>query len=137
MQNPKQKLRKLISTVLTRYFVWKIYHLRFIYRRFLLKFCTRLLLTNVYKRVFGIVFILFRTLVICQNKKMTWFLHTHRNQFINKSRSRQKKKIPNTFWQTLVRRKPVQNFSKNIKLYVSWSLSRFSIFQENNLFSRK
>ena len=134
MQNPKQKLRKLISTVLTRYFVWKIYHLRFIYRRFLLKFYTRLLLTNVYKRVFGIVFILFRTLVICQNKKMT---HSQKPDLSISQDLDKKKKIPNTLWQTLVRWKPVQNFSKNIKLYVSWSLSRFSIFQENNLFSRK
>ena len=34
----------------------------------MLKFCTRFLRTNVYKSVFGMFFILFRTWFICQNQ---------------------------------------------------------------------
>ena len=45
------------------------------------------------------------------------------------------KKILNTLLQTSLSRKRVQNFSQ--KLYGSWSSSKFSIFQTNNLVSRK
>ena len=38
------------------------------------------------------------------------------------------KKIPHTLLQTLLNRKRVQKFSKKIKLYGSWSSSKFSIF---------
>ena len=47
----------------------------------LLKFCTHFPLINVYKNVFGIYFNLFRSWVILQKLKKTWFLHTHRNLF--------------------------------------------------------
>ena len=48
-----------------------------------------------------------------------------------------KKKIPLTLLYTFMRRKCVQTFSKNIRLYGSCSSSKFSIFQTNNLVSRK
>ena len=43
---------------------------------FLLKLCTRFLLTNIYKSVSGIFFILFRSWVINKNVKRPWFLRT-------------------------------------------------------------
>ena len=61
---------------------------------FLLKFCTFFLLNNVYKRVFGIFFILFRSWVICKNKKRHGFYALVFHIFINNSRSRQNKRNP-------------------------------------------
>ena len=61
---------------------------------FLLKLCTRFLLTNVYKRVCGIFFILFRTWVICQNQKWPVFYTLPETKFINNSRSKQNKENP-------------------------------------------
>ena len=49
---------------------------------FLLKFCTRFLLINVYKRVFGI-FCFVHIFSYLQKLKKTWFLHTHKNQVFN------------------------------------------------------
>ena len=60
----------------------------------MLKFCTRFLLTNFCKRVCGIFFILFRTWVICQNKKIPGFYTLTETRFINNSRSKQNKKHP-------------------------------------------
>ena len=58
--------------------VWKLWQAPTILQLniFLLKLCTRFLLTNVWKRVCGIFFILFISWVICKLKK-TWFLHTY------------------------------------------------------------
>ena len=55
---------------------------------------------------------------------MLFFIFLLVSQDLNKI-----KKITNTLSQTLLSRKCVQNFSKTIKLYVSWSSSKFSIFQ--------
>ena len=58
--------------------VWKLWQAPTIlqFNIFLLKLCTRFLLSNVWKRVCGIFFILFSSWVICKLKK-TWLLHTY------------------------------------------------------------
>ena len=56
---------------------------------FLLKLCTRFLLTDVYKRVSGIFFILFRSRVINKNVKRPGFYALGFYIFINDSRSKQ------------------------------------------------
>ena len=76
---------------------------------FLLKLCTHLLLTNVYKRVCGIFFYFIQILHYLQKLKKTWFLHSHFLHSINKSISKQNKKILHIFLQTLLSRKHVQN----------------------------
>ena len=58
---------------------------------FLLKLHTSFLLTNVYKRVFRIFFIFFRSSVSCKNKKRTDF-YTLFYIFINNARFKQNKK---------------------------------------------
>ena len=60
--------------------------------QFLLKFCTRSLLTNVYKIIVWDFLILFRTWVICSNKKRSVFCTLTKTKFINNSRSKQNKK---------------------------------------------
>ena len=65
---------------------------------FLLKFRTRFLLTNVYKRVCKISYILFRSWVIFKNKKRPGFYTLTFHIFINNSRSKQNKKIRNTLF---------------------------------------
>ena len=47
----------------------------------------------MFKRFFEVCFILFRSLVICQNKK-TWFLHTTETRFIINSGSKQNPEHP-------------------------------------------
>ena len=79
---------------------------------FLLKLHTRFLLTNGYKRVSGIFFIFFRSWVICKNLKNLVSTHSFLYNFINNSRSKQNKNYPEHFFQILLRRKCVQNFSK-------------------------
>ena len=61
-------------------------------KSFLLKFCASSLLTNAYKKMFGIFFILFTTWVICQNKKTPGFYTLAEKRFINNSRFKQNKK---------------------------------------------
>ena len=97
MQNPIQKFRQT-SIVLEKPGILSE-KLKILtssnYRRlyyFLFKFCTRFLHTRVYKRVFGIFFILFRTWVICQNIKRPGFYTLTETRFINNSRSKQNKK---------------------------------------------
>ena len=63
---------------------------------FLLKLGTRFLLTNAYKRVCGIFFILFRSRVVCKNLKRPGFYTIIFNTFINNSRSKKNKKFPNS-----------------------------------------
>ena len=62
----------------------------------LLKLGTGFLLTSVYKRVFGIIFILFRSWVICKNKKRSGFYTLVFYIFISNSSTKQNEKIPNT-----------------------------------------
>ena len=84
---------------------------------FLLKLFTRFLFTNTYKRVFGIFLILFRSWVICKNKKdlvstHSFFTFLLITQDLNKMKK--KKKIPNTLLYTFLNRKHVQNFGKKL-----------------------
>ena len=97
MQNFLQKFRRsslvfvkpgILSKNL-KTFTRSNYH---IFQYFLLKLHTRYLLTNVYKRVFGI-FLFCLDLELIGNIKNTWFLHTHFFIFIDNSRSEQNKKI--------------------------------------------
>ena len=60
----------------------------------MLKFCTRSLLTNIYKMLCGIFFILFKTRVICQNQKISGFYTPTETRFINISRSKQNLRNP-------------------------------------------
>ena len=57
--------------------------------------------------------------------------------FINNSRYKRNLKNPEPPFVEIVNRKRVENFSKIIKLCRNCSLSKFSIFQANNLVSRK
>ena len=98
--------------------------------------CTRFLLTNVYKRVLKSCFILFKAWVICQNKKRPGFYTLTETRVINNSKSN-KKKIPNTLLQTLVIVKVNKISAKNIKLWGSWTPSKFSVLQTNNFVCRK
>ena len=61
---------------------------------FLLKLRKLFLLTNVYKRMWGIFLILFRSSVICKNQKRPGFYTLVFYIFINNSRSKQNKKNP-------------------------------------------
>ena len=63
-------------------------------QNFLLKLCVRFLLTNVYRRVSGIFFILFRSWVINKNVKRPGFYALVFYIFINNSRSKQNLKNP-------------------------------------------
>ena len=62
---------------------------------FLLKLGTRSVLTNAYKKVWGI-FLFCIDLELFAKIKKTWFLHNRFYTFINNSRSKQTKKIPLT-----------------------------------------
>ena len=104
---------------------------------FLLKLRTRFLLTNVYKRVCGIFLFYLDLELFAKIKKdlvstHSFFILLLITQDLNKI-----KKIPHTLLWTLLSRKRVQNFSKNIKIYGSWNSSKFSIFQTKNLVSWK
>ena len=63
---------------------------------FLLKLGTRFLLTNNYKTVCGIFFILFRSQVVYKNLKRPGFYTIIFYTFINNSRSKKDKKFPNS-----------------------------------------
>ena len=99
MQNPKQKFRQssivfekpgILSEnlkTLTRSNYPRVQY-------FLLKHRTNFLLTNVYKRLFGI-FLFCLELELFAKIKKTWFPHTRFfTFFINNSRSKQNKKNP-------------------------------------------
>ena len=82
---------------------------------FLLKFCTHFLLTNVYKRVCRI-FILFRSWVICKNKKDLVSTHL----FFNNSRSKQNEKNPKPPFLDIAKLKTCAKIQqKMVKLYSS------------------
>ena len=94
---------------------------------FLLKLRTCFLLTNV-NRVFGIFLILFRSWVICKNKKRPGLYTLVFCIFVNNSITKQKKSqtpFCSNYWVGNV----CKISAKNIKLCGSWSSSKFSIFQ--------
>ena len=93
---------------------------------FLLKLRTPFLLTNVYKGVCGIFFILFRSWVICKNLKRPGFYTLVFYTFINNSRSKRNKKKSHTSFRRHYKVENVCKISaKNIKIYGSSSLSKF------------
>ena len=77
----------------TRFFVWKIENFDELQLQyFLLKLCKRFRLTNVYKWMFGIFLILYRSWVIWKNKRRPGLYTLVFYNFINNSRSKQNKK---------------------------------------------
>ena len=124
MQNPIKKFRQSFIVFEKPVFLsenWKIltssnYH-RVQY--FLVKLCTCFLLANLYKR----------KLFVKIEKDLVFSYTFVFYIFINNSRSKQTKKESRT---PICRHCSVGNMStisaKNIKLYGSWSSSRFSIF---------
>ena len=97
-------------------------------QQFLLKLCTRLLFTNVYN-----FFYFVQTLSYLQKLKKPGFYGLIFYIFINNSRSRQNKKNPEHSFVYIIKQKTCKISAKNIKLYGSWSSSKFSIFQTKNL----
>ena len=143
-RNPKQKFRQS-SVVFEKpdIFYEKLKTLtssnycRFEY--FLLKYSICFSLITVYKRVFLIIFIFFRSRVICESKKI-WLLHTETRVFItfllitqdlNKIKKTLKALVD------IVRKKTCAKFQQKNRLYASWSLQKFSIFQTINLACQK
>ena len=100
------------------------------YRRveyFLLGFWTRFLFTNVYKRVFRIYFILFRSRCICKNKKRPGFHTPTETIFINNSRSKQNKKNSAHPFLDIVKQKTCTKFQQ--KILNSMVVGTFKSFQ--------
>ena len=135
MQNPKQKFRQ--SSIVSEKPGILSENLKTLtssnyptVQYFLLKLPTRFLLTNVYKSVSGIFFILFGSSVICKNQNRSGFYTLVFYIVINNSRSKQTKKNPeHPFWDIIKWKTCAKFQQKNIKLYGSWSSSQFSIFQ--------
>ena len=104
----------------------------------LLKLRTHFLLTNIYKRVFGILFYFDQILSYLKKLKIPSFYRLSFFRFLSITQDINKiKEILNTLFQTLLSRKRVQNSTKNIELYVGWSSTKLSIFQTSNLVCRK
>ena len=99
MQNSIPKLRQApIISKNQGFFAWKIENFDELqlpeFNIFLLKFCTRFVLSDVYKRVCGIFFILFRSVVINKSVKNECAETRSFLIFANNSRSKQNKKNP-------------------------------------------
>ena len=104
---------------------------------FLLKFCTRFLLTIVYKRVFGTFLSgldlesfakIQNNLVSTQSLNLSSLI----TQDLSKIKS-----IPKTILQDCYGGNVCKTLGKNMKPYGSWSSPRFSSFQTKSLGSRK
>ena len=80
-------------------------------QHFFLKLRTRFLLTNVYKMVFGIFLILFRSWVICRNKKRPCF---YTLVFINNSKSKQNKRNSERDFEDIVKLDMCVKFQQKI-----------------------
>ena len=100
MQNAIQKFRQssiafekpgILSENLK---IWKLSSNYSTVQYFLLQLRTRFLLTNVYRRVCGILFISFRSWVICKNLKRPGFCTLFFYTFDNYSRSKQNRENP-------------------------------------------
>ena len=90
----------------------------------MLKLSTRFLLTILFKRDFEIV-------LFCLDLEL--FVITNYNNI----RSKENKKLLKSLLQTLLSNEGVKISAENIKLYGSWSTSKFLILQTNNQLSRK
>ena len=135
-------LTKLYYFRKTRYFVWKNENFDEFQLPRSLKFLIEILHTfptyQFLKKLFGIFFIiLFRFWVIYQNKKEPVSSNSQKNIFSNNSRSKQNIKNPNVYLGILLNTNVCKISAKNIKLSDSWSSSKFSIIQANNLVSQK
>ena len=102
----------------------------------MLKFCTRfILLNNVYKRMFRIFYILFRTWVICQNQKRPGFYTLTETRFINNSRSKQNKKNPEYHFVGIGKTETCAKFQqKTLNAVVVGARQRFQFFREITCF---
>ena len=93
----------------------------------LLKLCTRFIVTNVCKRVCGIFLFCLDLELFAKIKKDLVSTHSFFTLLLITQDLNKMKKIP------FCRHYSVENVckisAKNIKLYGSWSLSKFSIFQ--------
>ena len=118
--------------------IWKLWHITYpIVQYLLLKLRAHFLLINVYKKACGI-FLFFLGLGLSLTIKKTWFLNTGFfailliNRDLNKI---QKSRTP------FCRHYSVENVCKTsakyIKLYGSWSFSKFWYFQTKSLVSWK
>ena len=97
----------------------------------MLKFCSRFLRTNVYKRVCGIFLILFRTWVICQNQKIPGFYTLTETSFINNSISKQNKKNPTHPFIDIRKREKCAKFQQRIlNSTVVGALQSFQFFRQ-------
>ena len=150
MQNPIRKLEQssiVFDTTGILSEKWKILtssnHVRVKY--FLLKFCSRFLITSVYKRMFGINFIVFRFWVISKNKKKTRFLHTYWSHFCFLLITQDLNKIlknPEQSFAGIVKLKMSAKFQQKIwnsmvvDTYQSWYRCKYFFFHTNNLVSR-
>ena len=93
---------------------------------FLLKFCTRFLLNNVYKRVFRIFSFLFRPWVIKKNVKNECVETRSFLTFANNSRSKPNKKNPKHLFVEMISTKGVRSVSQ--KYWTLWYLERIKVF---------
>ena len=110
MQNLRQNLDKaLLFSTLTSSNYQRIQY-------FFQKLCTRFLLTNVYKSVFGIFLFCLDRELFAKIKKIPGFYTIVSYIFINNSRSKQNKKNPEHPLVDIVSRKHVQNLSKNFMI---------------------
>ena len=116
MQNPIQKFRQssivfekpgILSENLTRLNYPRVQY-------FLLKLRTRILLTNVYKRVWGIFFVSFKSWIICKNLKRPGFYTLIFYTFINNSISKQNKKNPTNPFVDITKHKTCAKFQHKI-----------------------
>ena len=131
MQNPIQKFRQssivfekpgFLSEKLKTLTCSNYHRLQY----FLLKFRTRFLLTNVYKRVFGIFLFCLDLELFAKIKKDLFSAHSFFTFLLITHDLNKIKKIPNTISQTLLSRKLVQNFSK--KYQTLWQLELVKVF---------
>ena len=104
-------------------------------QNFLLKFCTRFLLTNVTKGCVGFLYLYLELFV--KIKKKTGFMHPFFTLLLIIQDLNKIKKSHTPFCRHYELENVCKISVKNIKLNGSWSLSRFSIFQTKNLVSWK
>ena len=101
---------------------------------FQLEFCTRFPLTSVFKTVFEIFVVFFRSSVISKILKRPGFYTLAFYIFINNSRSKQNQKILSKLLQALLNRKYQQKISKSVVVGAHQS---FQFFMTDYLVSQK
>ena len=103
----------------------------------LLKFCTRSLLTNVYKRVREIFLFYLEYELFVKIKNNLVSTHSQKPRLSITQDLNKIKKWHTTFCRYSDDGNVYKILAKNIKLFGSWNSSKFSIFQTNNLVSLK